>query len=374
MKLGLTLILFLGAALFSVHFASAENQTVYFGTYTKSGVSRGIYRAAFDSVRGTLSEPELAAELEDPSFVAFSPQGDRLYAVSESTARVIAYRIPESGSLEKINEQPSGGGAPCHASVSPDGKRLAVANYGAGSVSCYRIAKDGAISEPFTVQHQGHGPDAKRQKGPHAHSVNFSLDGRFLYAADLGTDKVYCYSADAQTGKLELLGTTEITPGGGPRHLTFTPDGKFAYVVQEMGLAVTAFSVDEKNGQLTTLQSISTLPKGVELTGTTAEILCHPSGYYLYASNRGHDSIAAYRIAADGRLSAVGNMPLHGKEPRGFALSPNGIWLIAGAQNSDTVAVYRIDAETGVPTFSGSEIKIGSPVCVRFVPTAVSKK
>lgn len=348
---------------------SLAGEDVYIGTYTKSGVSKGIYRSSFDSETGRLGEPECVIEFQDPSFLAFSADGTRLYAVSESGGKVAAYRLSDSKQWEKINEQESGGKATCHVSVSPSGKFLAVANYTSGSVTSYRIAEDGSLSAPFVVQHEGSGPDVKRQKGPHVHSANFSADGRFLYVADLGTDRIYQYQPNEETGELKLLGETVVTPGAGPRHFTLHPKQDYAYLIHEMGLRVSAYQVDKKTGKLAEIQEIATLPEGVDPVGSTAEVLCHPSGKFLYGSNRGHDSIVVFRIdEATGKLSAAGHLKMRGEEPRGFVVSPDGKWLIVAAQNSDFVSVYAIDPDTGMPTFSGSEVKVGSPVCVRFAP------
>jgi len=347
---------------------------VYFGTYTRPGESQGIYRADFDSETGRLGEASLAAAVENPSFLAIAPSGRFLYAVSEvggpEGGRVTAFEIRDSGGLEKRNERSTGGAGPCHLSLTPDGKVLAVANYGGGSVASYRVEEDGSLSEAVTViQHEGSSVDPRRQKEPHAHSINFSPDGRFAYAADLGTDRIYRYAVDPGTGSLKAAGETAVAPGSGPRHFTFRPGGAFAYVIQEMSRTVTAFRVEPSTGALTELQTASTLPGGAEPSGSTAEVVSHPSGDFLYGSNRGHDSIAVFRIdGKEGTLSRVENEGIRGKTPRNFAVSPDGRWLLAAGQQSGTVAVFRIDATTGALEFAGSEIRLASPVCIRFRP------
>jgi 6-phosphogluconolactonase len=351
----------------------ADEGRVYFGTYTKAGGSEGIYTAGFDEGSGKLGEPVLAAKVASPSFLTIAPSGKTLYAVSETAGadggRVTAFRILASGLLEKLNDQSSGGDGPCHVSLSSDGKTLAVANYGGGSVASYRIGEDGALSAPVSViQHTGSSVDPKRQKEPHAHSINFSPDGRFAYAADLGTDRIYLYAVDPATSALKRTGETVITPGSGPRHFSFRPDGQFAYVINEMTLKVNAFRVDAASGALTEVQSLSTLPEGTDPVGSTAEVVAHPSGKFLYGSNRGHDTIVVYAIdGATGQLTWVENEPIRGKTPRNFVVSPDGKWLLAAGQQSDSVTVFAIDARTGELEFADSQIKISSPVCIRFL-------
>lgn len=353
---------------------AVDGGRVYFGTYTKAGGSEGIYTANFDGDSGKLGEPVLAAKVASPSFLAIESSGKTLYAVSEvggaDGGRVTAFRVLDSGQLEQINDQVSGGDGPCHLSLSPDQKTLAVANYGGGSVASYRIDEDGALSAPVSViRHSGRSVDPKRQKEPHAHSVNFSPDGRFAYAADLGTDRIYVYSVDGTTSALEPVGETVITPGSGPRHFTFRPDGKFAYVINEMILQVTAFRADAASGALTEIQSLGTLPDGVAPFGSTAEVVAHPLGKFLYGSNRGHDTIVVYSIdESSGRLTRIENEPIRGKTPRHFVVSPDGGWLLAAGQQSDTVTVFAIDEKTGALDFADSQIRVSSPVCIRFLP------
>jgi 6-phosphogluconolactonase len=353
----------------------AQQARIYFGTYTREGGSQGIYYSNFEEETGRLQDPVLVAEIANPTFLTFSPDGKTLYAVSEVSnvdggGTVSAYQVLESGQLELINRQASGGAGPCHVSISSDGRFLAVANYGGGSVASYRVAEDGSLSEPVSViQHEGSSVNPDRQKRPHAHSINFSPDNRFAYAADLGTDRIYIYSVEGETGKLAPAGETAVAPGSGPRHFTFHPEAGFAYVINELTHQVAAFTVDRESGALSQIQSISTLPEGTDPVGSTAEVVSHPSGRFLYGSNRGHDSIVVYQIdPSSGRLSHVENEPIRGKTPRNFVLSPGGNWLLAGGQQSDNVTVFSVDAETGKLEFADKEIKLGSPVCIRFQP------
>lgn len=346
---------------------------VYFGTYTR-GDSQGIYFSNWNGETKTLSEPSLAGEVKNPSFLTVSADGGFLYAVSEVAdfadgGAVSAFRIVDDGTLVLLNQQPSGGKGPCHVSLSPDGRVLGIANYSGGSVSSYLVDEDGSLSAPVsTIQHTGSSVDPKRQTAPHAHSINFSPDGRFAYAADLGTDRVYVYSV-AEDGA--LVGVSEVAlPGGsGPRHFAFHPGGKFAYVINEMTRTATTFSVDEESGALTTVDEVSTLPEDAPAEGSTAEIVAHPSGKFVYGSNRGHDTIAAFSVdSLTGALTRIENEPIRGETPRNFALTPDGAYLFAAGQNSNTVAVFSVDPESGELEFAGAEITVPNPVCVRFVP------
>lgn len=345
---------------------------IYIGTYTKPEGSRGIYEVSFDTQNGRLGEPALAAEVENPSFLTLSKSGGNLYAVSEiggaEGGRVVAWRVLESGKLERLNDRATGGNGPCHLSLAPDGGTLVVANYGGGSVASFGVEDDGSLSERISFhQHHGGSIDPKRQKEPHAHSVNFSPDGRFVYAADLGTDRIYRYGIAAR-GAVSPAGETRVEPGSGPRHFTFRPDGAFAYVINELTRTVTAFRAGD-DGSLDSFQTIGTLPDDAAPAGSTAEVLAHPSGRFLYGSNRGHDSIAVFRIDREaGTLTRVENEPVRGKIPRGFVLSPDGRWLLAAGQQSGTIAVFAIDQESGELDFAGSEIRVESPVCLRFQP------
>ena len=373
-KSGMKIFVLLLSAFFSpVLSIKAGESLVYFGTYTRGAESKGIYVSNFNDETGGLSDPVLAVAADNPSFLTLAPSGQTLYAVSEISGEggaglVSAYRVLDGGKLELINQQSSGGAGPCYVSVSPNGKVLALANYGGGSVASYRITDTGALSEAASfIQHTGSSVNAKRQAGPHAHSINFSSDSRFAYAADLGVDRVFIYSVDPSTGKLALAGETKVDPGSGPRHFSFRPDGKFAYLINEMTLKMTVFAVDRDSGALTAIQSLSTLPDGAEAEGSTAEVVCHPSGKFLYGSNRGHDSIVVYAIDAEtGKLEYLENESIRGKTPRNFVVSPCGKWLLAAGQQSGNVTVFAVDQETGELTFSGTEIKVAAPVCIRF--------
>ncbi|MDF1863155.1 MAG: lactonase family protein, partial [Verrucomicrobiales bacterium] len=374
MRFSSSLWLFFTLLFGSAPLFGATPDRVYFGTYTR-GDSKGIYVSSWDSEKGLLSEPVLAGEIENPSFLELSKDGKFLYAVSEVAdfkggGAINSFQVLEDGTLELMNRQPTGGGAPCHLAISSDGKMVVVANYSGGNVASYRILEDGSLSQPVSIiQHEGSSVNPKRQKGPHAHSINFSMDDRFAYASDLGVDRIYRYAVDTEKGSLTESGETVVAEGSGPRHFAFRPDGKFAYVINELSLTIAGFAVDQQSGDLSTIESVSTLPPETENQGSTAEVVCHPSGKYLYGSNRGHDTIVVFQIDPDsGKLTYVENEPIQGETPRNFALSPDGSWLLAAGQKSNTVAVFSVSSETGELAYTENKISVESPVCVRFLP------
>jgi 6-phosphogluconolactonase len=252
------------------------------------------------------------------------------------------------------------------------GKNVLVANYNSGSAAVLPVKEDGSLAEASSVvQHSGSGPDPSRQRGPHAHSINVSPDNRFAIVADLGLDNVFVYRFDSDKGLLEPNDPpyVKVAPGAGPRHFAFHRDGRFAYVINEMASTVTAFAYDRSRGVLKELQTITTLPKGFTGRSTTAEVQVHPSGRYLYGSNRGHDSVAVFSIdAREGTLTLVEITPTQGKTPRNFGIDPTGAFLLAAHQDTDNVVVFRVDAKTGRVTPTGQILEVGSPVCVKFLP------
>ncbi|MBL8174414.1 MAG: lactonase family protein [Bryobacterales bacterium] len=355
---------------------SSSTMLVYFGTYTRK-TSKGVYVAKLDTATGKVSEPELAGEVSNPSFVTIHPNQKYLYAVSEmggggaQGGGVTAFSIDKpSGKLTRLNQVSSKGSGPCHLNVDKTGRTLVVANYGSGSVAAMPVKPDGSLGDPVGfIQHAGSSVDKRRQAGPHAHSVNYSANNKFVIAADLGLDQVLVYKVDPATASLTPNNPpfAKVKPGGGPRHFTFHPKGKFAYVINEMGQAVTAFAWNAGKGALTEIQHISTLPDGVTVANnTTAEVVAHPNGKFLYGSNRGHNSIAVFSIAKDGKLTRVENAPTQGEIPRNFAIDPSGKWLFAANQNTDNVVIFAIDQATGKLSPTGQQLKVDVPVCVRF--------
>ncbi|MEA2632123.1 MAG: 6-phosphogluconolactonase, partial [Chloroflexota bacterium] len=272
-----------------------------------------------------------------------------------------------------LNQQASRGQGPCYLTVDRAGKNVLVANYGSGSVACLPVDAAGRL-EPASsfLQHEGSGADRKRQAGPHAHSINLDAANRFAIAADLGLDKLFIYRFDAGKGTLTPNDPpfARVAPGSGPRHFAFHPDGRHGYVINEMACTVTAFDYDPERGALSEIQTISTLPEGTRGSNlSTAEVQVHPSGRFLYGSNRGHNTIAIFAIdAATGRLRPVGHQPTQGKTPRNFGIDPTGRYLLAANQDSGTVVAFRINPQTGQLEPTGQVAEVPKPVCVKFVP------
>lgn len=356
--------------------AEAESYLVYLGTYT-SGDSKGIYCYRMDRTTGEMQPVGVTGGIKNPSFLAIHPDGRRLYSVAEIAdfaggggGALVAFALdPKTGSLQRLNAQSSGGPGPCHLTVEPGGRFLLAANYGGGSVISVAIEPDGSLGRAASFQqHTGSGVDPRRQQGPHAHSINLDARGRFAYAADLGLDKVLIYRFSKEDGSLAEAGSGKVKPGSGPRHFSIHPGGRWAYVINEMASTVTLFERDESTGALAELQTVSTLPPGFSGSSSTAEVLVHPSGNFLYGSNRGHDSIALFRIdSATGRLEPAGHVPAGGKTPRNFAITPCGRFLVAANQGSNNLTTFRIDATTGALTPTGQVVDVPSPVCVRFL-------
>ena len=374
-------ILFLTLVLSSAaQFPQHRKYLFYVGTYTEEGSKgKGIYAYRYDAGTHQISSLGLAAETTNPSFVAPSPDGHFLYAVNEvgnykgpNSGGVSAFSIDrKSGKLTFLNEVASRGADPCYIVVDKSGKYVLVANYTGGSVAVFPILADGKLGEATAfVQHTGKGPNAERQEGPHAHSVDLSPDQRFAMVDDLGLDELLVYKFDNTKGTLTPNDPpfAKLDAGAGPRHFALRPDGKFAYVVAEIGHTVTVFSNDAANGKLQSVQSITTLPKDFKGRNDDAEIQMHPSGKFLYASNRGDDSIAIYAIdESKGTLTAVGIVPTGGKEPRSFEIDPTGTLLFAENQKSDSIVVFKIDQKTGQLTPDVRLLDIPSPVCLKFV-------
>lgn len=358
----------------------AQKFRVFIGTYTADdSTSKGIYSCVLDVADGSLSEPSLAAEAVNPSFLAIHPNGQYLYCVNEisegpgrPTGTATAFVLDAAtGALERINSQTTEGGVPCHCNVDATGRWLLVANYMGGNTVVLPIGRNGGLGPiASNVQHTGSSVDPQRQDGPHAHSVNLSADNQFAYAADLGIDRLLIFRFDADTGIIEPNDpfSVAVSPGGGPRHFSLTPDGKYAYANNELSATVTAFRRDSESGALAPIQEISTLPADFDGRKSTAECVVHPTGKFLYVSNRGHDSIAVYTIDEQtGLLVLVEIQATEGQEPRNFCLDPTGQWLLAGNQQSDSVVVFAVDADTGALTATDHRIAVGRPVCFRMM-------
>lgn len=350
----------------------AQDVTAYVGTYTR-GKSKGIYAWRFNPASGKLTSIGLAAETSNPSFLAVHPNHRFLYAVNETAkGTVSAFSIDAaSGKLTALNSAPTRGDGPCHLAVDHSGKFLFAANYGSGSTIVLPINSDGSLGEATAfVQHAGSSVNKQRQNGPHAHCVTQSPDGHFLLVEDLGLDEVLVYRFDAAKGTLTPNDPpfAKLPPGTGPRHLAFSPNGRFAYVVGEMFSNVTAFHYNAARGALDSFQTISMLPDDFKGNNSGAEIVVHPSGKFVYGSNRGDNSVAVFAIdPSKGTLTARDRVSTNGKTPRSIAIDPTGGYLFAAHQDSDSIVVFRIDQKTGVPKATGEVLEAGAPVCVIFV-------
>jgi 6-phosphogluconolactonase len=345
---------------------------VFVGTYTKPQKSKGIYAWRFQPATGKLTSLGLAVETTSPSYLAVHPSQRFLYAVNEvGQGTVSAFEIEEAtGKLKPLNQVPSKGSGPCHLSTDRSGKWLYVANYNNGSVAAFPIHDDGSLGEASAfIQHAGSSVNPQRQKGPHAHDAVLAPDNRYVFVADLGLDQVLGYRVDPNRGGMATDDptVTKLAPGSGPRHLAFRPDGRFLYVLSEMLCTVTAFRYDSTRGTTEEMQTVPTLPADYSGNKSGAEIAVHRSGNYLYASNRGHDTIAMFRIdLTSGRLYPIGNASTRGKTPRGFGIDPTGNWLFAANQDSDNMSMFRLDQKTGNLSPAGDMIEVFSPVCVVF--------
>jgi 6-phosphogluconolactonase len=374
------LFLFLISLASSV-FAAAEpaQQTylVYVGTYTDHG-SKGIYAYHFDSSTGRLTSLGLAAEAVEPSFLAIDSSGRFLYAANETanyngqpTGAVSAFAIqPESGKLSLLNQVSSRDEGPAHITLDRTGKYALVSNYTLGSVAVFPVLKDGRLGETTSfMRHKGSSVNSQRQAGPHAHAAALSPDNRFAVVADLGLDQLLVYSFDAAKGTLGAPPQiVRASAGAGPRHLVFSADGRFLYVINELQSTVAAYSYSATTGALHEVQTISTLPKSFRGNSTAAEIEIHPSSKFLFASNRGDDSIAIFAIDSHaGTLTHVETASTSGKTPRSFAIDPTGSWLLAANQDSDNIVVFRVDQKTGHLRPTGEILRLRSPVCLKFV-------
>jgi 6-phosphogluconolactonase len=376
-RLHLLLIVFLAILLgiCTAQSSTTSKYLAYVGTYTDHG-SKGIYAYHFDSKTGRLTSIGLAAETENPTFLALDPRRKFLYAANEipnyngqPTGAVSALAIgPKTGQLSLLNQISSRSPGPAYVTLDRTGKYVLIANYGVGSVAVFPILENGSLGEASAfVQHTGSSVNLDRQSGPHAHAIELSPDNRFALAADLGIDQLLVYPFDQSTGKLGEARVHKIDPGSGPRHLRFSPDGRFVYLINEMRSAIAAFSYDMANGGLSDLQTISTLPKDFTGKSTAAEIQISSSGKFLYASNRGDDSIAVYAIdKLKGTLTPIEYVPTKGKTPRHFTLDPSGSWLLAANQNSGNIVIFRVNDKTGRLSPTGEIVEVASPVCIIF--------
>ena len=356
-----------------------DMRTLMFYTGSYAGEEEpGICLFEYDLTTGEFNKIQELSGHINPSFLAVDAEAGFLYAVNETagfddenSGSVTSFSIDKTtGKLSFVNRQSSRGAHPCHISLIADGRFVAVANYSGGSVAVFPVLADGYL-QPATgfVQHQGSGPHERRQRAPHAHSIYPVNKGPWVIAADLGIDKVLIYKIDGE-GNLTPGSATPsaaMEPGAGPRHLAFHPGGKWIYVLNELNSTVTRLLFDNDSGAADVMESTSTLPEGYEGENFCADIHVHPGGRFLYASNRGHNSIAVFELTHEGVPVLIGHEPVRGEWPRNFNIDPSGSLLFVANQNTGNIAVFKIDNETGLLDFTGSELEVSRPVCIRFL-------
>jgi 6-phosphogluconolactonase len=349
---------------------------VYFGTRPEG---KGVYASTFEPAEMRFGPVKLVAEIERATWIALHPNKRILYAVSElgndgkSDGELLSFAIdPANGSLKLLNRVSSGGGGPTHLAIDKAGKNMAVANYGGGRVTAFRLNPEGSLGDRTALmQHTGSSVHPERQTGPHPHGVALSPDDRFLFVADLGNDRVYSYFFNAVTGSLSPNNPAfiQVPPGSGPRHFVFHPQGRFAYLIQQMKSRIDVYSYDAARGSLSEIQAVGTLPEDFSGTNSGAEIAVGPSGRFLYASNRGDDSITVFAIdPAKGTLRTIQRVPTQGKTPHNFAIDPTGRFLFAANLDSSNVIVFQINESTGELSPAGKSLSVPGPACVVFVP------
>ncbi|HVP00670.1 MAG TPA: lactonase family protein [Bryobacteraceae bacterium] len=348
--------------------ASLFGEHVYIGTSGK-----GIYLAEFDSKSGKLSTPEMVSDTAAPSYLTVHPDGKHLYAVNEvKDGSVTGFTMDHgSGKLSPVNTMSVQSAGPCYIAIEKTGHWAITANYSGGSVTVLPIGGNGKLGEPSEViQRKGSGPNRDRQTGPHPHWVGFVPAGKLALVADLGTDEVAIYNFDASKGKL-TVGTQAfmtLPPGSGPRHAVLHPSGKFFYVLTELSSVITEFFYEAEMKRFTAINTVKTLPEDFKGDSTGAEIAIHPSGKFVYSSNRGDDSIMMFSVSDPKRalLKPEQHISSGGKTPRQFEIDPTGRWLLAGNQGSDNIAIFSIDASTGKLTAAGTVAGVPKPTCIKF--------
>ncbi len=351
--------------------AQSSKEIMYVGTYSVRG-SEGIYVFEFDRKTGAMNQIQTVSNGKNPSFLAIHPSGNYLYAVNEGPDKLggaSAYSIDKAtGKLRFLNSQSTLGSGPCHVSVDKTGKTAFVSNYGGGSLAVFPIEADGKISAASdSVQDSGTGPNEKRQEKPHVHSATIAPDNRFVYVADLGTDKLNIFAIDPKTSTVKPASTpyASVKPGSGPRHFTFHPNGKYGYLVEELTSTVATFSRNAQTGALTLLEdNLKTLPDDFTGQNTSADIHIDPSGKFLYQSNRGANTLAIFSISNDGKLTKIGDQPTEGKTPRNFLIDPKGDFIFVAHQDSDNITIFKRDQRTGKLTYTGQSVNVPAAVCV----------
>lgn len=356
---------------------SAAKPIVFVSAFA-SGEKAGIHAFGFDSESGTLKPLHRTTDIQNPFFIALSPDKRFLYAIDaekfggDEDENVVAFMLEgRSGQMKRLNHQSARGTASCFLDVDLTGKAVLVANYVSGNVASLPVKSDGSLGEAVSFfQHSGSSADPQRQKGPNAHCFVVSPDGKHALAADLGIDKVMIYTLDAATAKLApntAQPFAKLTPASGPRHLTFHPNGKLVYLINELANTITVFDWNAADGTLKEKQTIATLPKDFTGKSYTADLKITPDDKHLYGTNRGHDSLASYRIAADGTLTLLTIQPSGGKGPQNLLITPDGRWLLCANMPGNNVVVFQIDATSGSITPKGQSVEVPMASCIRWM-------
>lgn len=359
--------------------AKSNELLVYVGTYTNKGTSDGIYICKLNLTTGALTKFS-SAKSQDPAFLAIDRKRKFLYAANEigelngqKSGAVSAFAINQTtGELTFINQQATNSPGTCSVIVDKKSKCVLAANYSGGSVSAFPVKSDGSLGELSDLaQHQGSSVNPNRQKEPHAHTIIVDDGNRYAFCADLGLDKVMIYKLDAKRAKLtpNTQAFASVKPGAGPRHFKIHPNNKFAYVINELNSTVTTFAYDKSQGTLKEIQTVPTLPADFSGTNYCADIHVHPSGKFVYGSNRGHDSIVVFAADATGKLSLVQHHSTLGKWPRNFAIDPTGQFVLVANQNTNNVVIFRVEASTGKLTPTGHSLELPLPVCLKLIPS-----
>jgi 6-phosphogluconolactonase len=347
--------------------------TIYTGTYTKkeghvNGQADGIYTLYQDPENGSLKFGATVAKIINPSFVKVSKDNKYLYAVSElggndaASGFIYSYKINPDHSLTETGKLSTESYAPCHIALDQTGEFVFVSNYVGGVVVVYKKKADGSLEKKQKI-------NLDDTESSNAHSVSISANNKHAYIADLGNDKIRNFDFDAEKGRLtpNKQPFLELEKGAGPRHFTFSKDDKFGYSINELNSSISVFGINE-TGALRLIQNISSFPDDFTDKNSAADIHLHPSGKFLYASNRGHNSIAAFKIDENsGKLESIGTTSTLGKTPRNFAISPDGSYLYAANQDSNTISIFKIDPENGELTGHLEPLEVKTPVCIEFM-------
>jgi len=368
MKKGITLLILISVfSLIQINCARKEKnkEIIYIGTYTK-GKSKGIYVFNFDRKKAELNKLQTVSIKGSPSFLSIHPNKKNLYAGYETDNYIRSFSIDSNGQLSLINKRSSHGDGPCHVSIDPQGKYVYVSNYGSGSITVYPLSNKGSLKKATEIiNHKGSGPNKKRQNAPHMHSIIPSPRGRYIYASDLGIDKIITYQIMREADSLKKVAEENTPPGSGPRHFDFHPSGKFAYSVEELTSTISVYSVNEKNGQLKRLERKNLLPKNFTGYNKSADIQVSPDGKHVYVSNRGHNSITIFSIDQNkGKIELVERVDVQGKTPRNLFIDKKGEFVFVANRNSDNITIFKRVKKTGQLKFTGKNYQVPAPVCI----------